>query len=541
MVAMSRAGSSLSMLDAAAQRLSCSVVLRRLMSIAFAWLALALAWCGGALLVPVAAAEELAAGPLYDRFRLTLEPGERTEVLGPLLYIQEDWADWPEGLEELALPEEPTAVQEAATTLALPPLFSCLRRPSVEGFSWDFLYPLMTYDRYGEEYKLQVAQLLSFSGGQSQAGAMSRGFSLFPLLFFKRSDDPKQNYSAVLPFYGHTRQRLFRDEVRVVLWPLYAQTRKKDIVTDNVLVPFFHLRHGEGLQGWQFWPLIGREHKEITSRTNLFGEAEPVWGHDRSFVLWPLFFHNTSDVGSTNAVRQRVLLPFYSLQLSPAKDTRTYLWPLGPTVVDARAEGYRQVGVPWPLIVFARGEGKTTDRLFPLYSHSRYREGDTTWVLWPLFWQRHTHGEALERDLVRFGFFLYTDITDRNVATGQTKRRTDVWPLLTARRDFAGNERFQLGAPIEAILPGNPSVARNWSPLWSLWRSETNARTGAKSESLLWNLYRSERAPGVRKCSLLFGLIQYEAGPDGARWRWLHLFGGKRARGTTKDHVSERR
>jgi len=481
------------------------------------------------------------AGPLGHRFRLTLEPGERTEVLGPLGFSQENWTDWPEELGSLDLPVEATAVQEAAATLALPPLFSCLRRPAVEAFSWDFLYPFVTYDRYGKEYRLQLAQLLSFSGGQSQTGADSRGFSLFPLLFFRRSDDPRQNYSAVLPFYGHTRQRLFRDEVRVVLWPLYAQTRKQDIITDNYLVPFFHVRRGTGLRGWQFWPLFGQEHKDLTWRTNQFGDVETVWGRDELFVLWPLFFHNTSEIGSTNEVRQRVLLPFYSIQSSPAKDTRTYLWPLGPTLVDARAERYHQVGLPWPLIVFARGEGKTTDRLFPLYSRSRYRDGDTTWYLWPLFWQRHTRGEALERDLARFGFFLYTDITDRDRATGQTKRRTDVWPLFTARRDFAGNEQFQLFAPIEAILPGNPSVARNWSPLWSVWRSEKNAQTGAHSQSLLWNLYRSETAPGVRKCSLLFGLIRYQAGPDGSRWRWLYGFGGKPAKGTTTDHVSKRR
>jgi hypothetical protein len=516
--------------------------LRRFVLIKIAWITLALAWSGsGVLLRAVADQGGLEAGLLYDRYRLTLEPGERTEVLGPLFYTQETWADWPEGLGLLDRPSEPTAVQEAALTLALPPLFSCLRRPAVEGLSWDFLYPLMTYDRYGKEYRFQFFQLLSLSGGQSQAGTEAHGFSLFPLLFFRRSDDPKQNYSAVLPFYGYAQQRLFRDEVRVILWPLYAQTRKKDIITDNYLVPFFHVRRGDGLRGWQFWPLYGQEHKDLTTHTNLFGDPETRWGHDARFVMWPLFFHNTTEIGSTNEVRQRVLLPFYSFQLSPAKDTRTYLWPLGPTFVDARAEQYHQVGFPWPLIVFARGEGKTTDRVFPLYSRSRYREGDTTWYLWPVYWQRHSRTEALERDLTRLAFFFYTDITDRNRATGQTKRRTDLWPLFAARRDFEGNERLQLFAPIEAILAVNPSVERNWSPLWSLWRSEKNAKTGAHSQSFLWNLYRSETAPGVKKCSLLFGLIQYQAGPDGVRWRWLHVFGGKHARGVKTDHVPERR
>ncbi len=505
-------------------------------------LALLLAGCdGGGLLRGGTQAQDAAWGPFYHRFRLTLEPGERTEALGPFYYRQDVWEEWPEELGVLDIPDEPTPVQEAATTLALPPLFSSLRRPGVAALSWDFLYPIMTYDRYGVESRLQVAQLLSFGAGRSQDGTESRGFSLFPLIFFRRSGDPARDYSAVFPFYGHTQQRLFRDEWRVVLWPLYAQSRKKDVVTDNYLVPLFHRRHGDGLRGWQFWPLIGQERKETTWRTNSLGGVETLWGREALFVLWPLFFRNTIDIGSTNAMRQRVLLPFYSLQLSPAKETRTYLWPLGPTFVDAHAEGYRQVGFPWPLIVFARGEGKTTDRVFPLYSHSRYREGETTWYLWPILWERHTRTQALERDLTRVGFFLYTDIAERQRATDRTRRRTDIWPLFASRRDFEGNERFQVFAPIEAILSSNPSVTRNWSPLWSLWRSEKNARTGARSRSLLWNLYRSEAAPGVKKCSLLFGMIRYEAGPAGARWRWLGLFGGKPARGATRDHVPELR
>ena len=31
---------------------------------------------------------------------------------------------------------------------------------------------------------------------------------------------------------------------------------------------------------------------------------------------------------------------------------------------------YREWDAPWPLIVFARGEGKTTTRVWPLYSRA---------------------------------------------------------------------------------------------------------------------------------------------------------------------------
>ena len=74
--------------------------------------------------------------------------------------------------------------------------------------------------------------------------------------------------------------------------PLYAETRKKDVVTDNYVVPFFHLRHGDGLHGWQFWPLVGNEHKDVTTQTNGFGDVTTIGGHDSFFALWPLFFND---------------------------------------------------------------------------------------------------------------------------------------------------------------------------------------------------------------------------------------------------------
>ena len=88
------------------------------------WVVLALLSAGCGVGVPLcggAQAQDAAWGPFYHRFRLTLEPGERTEALGPFYYRQDVWEEWPEELGVLDLPGEPTPVQDAATTLALPP------------------------------------------------------------------------------------------------------------------------------------------------------------------------------------------------------------------------------------------------------------------------------------------------------------------------------------------------------------------------------------------------------------------------------------
>ena len=174
----------------------------------------------------------------------------------------------------------------------MPPLLSYTRDPATESEEFDFLYPVMTYDRYGDQYRWQFFQLLSFAGGPTQQETARDRFTLFPLYFQQRSSDPSENYTAVFPFYGHLKHRLFRDEIFFVMFPLYSQTRKKDVVTDNYLWPFFDLRHGDGLHGWQFWPLVGNEHKDVTTQTNGFGDVKTIGGHDSFFALWPLFFND---------------------------------------------------------------------------------------------------------------------------------------------------------------------------------------------------------------------------------------------------------
>jgi hypothetical protein len=129
----------------------------------------------------------------------------------------------------------------------------------------------------------------------------------------------------------------------------------------------------------------------------------------------------------------------------------------------------------------------------------------------------------VDRKRTRIFLFLYSDIKVKNLETGKDRRRQDFWPLFTRTRDLNGNDRLQIIAPLEPILPFNDSVEREYSPMWSLWRAEKNPRTGAASQSLLWNLYRHETAPSSKKCSLLFGLFQYQSSSEGRQMRLFYL------------------
>ena len=452
------------------------------------------------------AERDIIAGPAWSDYRLTLESGRRQEAAGPLFAAEQTGLEWQWGLA---------------------PLFSYTRTPDVDWTESESLYPLFTWRRFGTEYRVQLMQLLSFSGGGTQDGPDCRLFTVFPLYFQRRSDDPKLNYTAVVPFYGHLENRLFHDDIKFVLFPLYSETRKNKVVTDNYLYPFFHLRSGGNVTGWQFWPVLGAEQKRPGQVTNSVGEVETDGGYDRFFAAWPFFYKDLSGLGTTNQEDRLEVAPFYSRLRSPLRDETCYGWPFGYWRTDDRGKKYRERDFLWPFVVIARGE-KTETRVFPFFSRGAARGLEDDYYLWPLYKYLRTESPGFERERTRIAFFLYSDLREKNRENGEQLHRVDFWPFFTYSRDMEQKERLQALSLLEPFFPNNQSVARDYSPLWSLWRTEKDGRTGAASQSLLWNLYRRESAPGTKKVSLLFGLFQYQSGDKGAHWRVCYIPFGKK-------------
>lgn len=479
-------------------------------------------------LVQIKAADENASfGPLFERFPLTLTLGDRTEAVGPFFYEEE---------------------QPSQYLWSLPPCMSFVSNQQEDWREFDCLYPVFTYDRFGAEYRFQILQLFSFSGGTLQSGETKDRFTLFPLYFQQRSADSNENYTAFFPIYGKLRNRLFRDEINFLLWPLYVKTvrssgvgsvggdeflslgsrwaksLRRDVTTYNFVAPFFHLRYGDGLRGWQFWPLVGHERKAVTVRTNSWGDVETIAGFEKSFVLWPFCLAETREIGTTNSSYFKALLPFYSSLRSPNRDSTSYLWPIGLTLTEDRARKYRETDVLWPVFVYARGEGKTTTRFWPLFGVSHNEVMQRNFYLWPVYRYSKVHSDPLDRSRTQILFFLYSDVHEKNTESLKQSRRVDCWPLFTRTWDQSGSSRLQVLSLIEPVLSKSKSVDRNYSQLWSLWRSEKNARSGAASQSLLWNLFRHQRMPNRNtKTSFLFGLFQHQSAPGGSGLRLFFI------------------
>lgn len=440
-------------------------------------------------------------GPLIHDFENTLSGGIRREIAGPIYYREQ---------------------AGSKRTRAFPPFVSRTDDPDLDYTEVDVLYPVFTYDRFGKESRVQLFQMLSLSDSSEQDDSVRQKLSFFPLYFQQRSTNSAKDYTALFPFYGTLKNRMLRDEIKFVMFPAYGMSRKRDVVTRNYLYPFFHLREGNHLQGWQFWPLVGRETREPHTITNDYGFEVHVPGHRKEFALSPFLFRNHLDIGTTNEVRETAVLPLVSLSRSPARDSSVYLWPFLKFTND-KANQYREWGFPWPLWVIARGEGKHMNRFWPLFSQARKGDLEGVFYLWPFWKEKRALAAPLDRRRTRIMFFLYSDIVERNTDTGEAMQRRDLWPLFTYRKELDGRERLQALSLLAPLLPNNKSVERNYSPLWALWRTEKNPATATRSDSLLWNLWRREITPGQRKNSYFFGLLRSTKTDDGTDWTWFHF------------------
>lgn len=455
-----------------------------------------------ALFLPARGAfgDDLSAGPAFAQFPLTIGIGHRTEAAGPFYYNEHNDID---------------------KTWALPPFFSHQADPSIDEFENDALYPVFTCVKYGTQYRAQFFQLISVAGGENPGEVQAHRFWLFPIYFQQRSSNTNENYTALFPVYGHLKNFLFRDQIYFVMFPGYSQTHLRDVVNNNYFFPFVNTRHGNGMHGWEFWPFYGMEHKVVTLVTNTWG-VETNGAHDRLFVMWPIHFWENNGIGTDNPEKIRADIPFYVSIRSPKRDSTSVIWPFFNWIND-RDRKYREWEMPWPFIVVARGPGKHAVRVFPFYNHAYNNELVDNFYAWPVYKYNSIYAPPLDRRRTRVLFFLYQNTIERNTDTGKFKRRVDLWPLVLHTHDFDGATRLQLFAIAESLFPNSPGIDRNWSPLWSVWRSENNPVTGANSQSFLWNLYRRDAAPGAKKISCLFGLYQYQSNSEGKKLRLLYI------------------
>ncbi len=456
-----------------------------------------LIWGLGLLLTPVAGAadaqsdqaglapairrEPINLWPLYDA---RYDPVDRAEVrsgLGPLFYS--------------ARPQDGTWAD-----LAVRPFYYRHRESLLDKEEVESLYPVLQYTRSEQDWQFQFLYVVDFRREGSSEAEWEKRADLFPLYLSGRTETG-ETYRWLFPFGGKAYDRLGRDEIEFVLFPLYVRTVWRGAERRFFLWPFFMITQGEGHTGFRLGSLYGEEQKEGVFQ--------------RQFVLWPFFIRERTDLDGDNPGENLVILPLYMASRSPQVDNYVVLWPFFHYVED-RARQFQQWSVAWPLFIIARGESRHVNRFLPFFTEERYVLRDLLLVkemrvrnfavLYPLYIRTEdkTATSLVVRD--RILWWLYSDI--RETGKDGDARRVEMWPFFRYVRNKEGWVTSQALALLEPLMPSNDVFERNWSPLWAIYTYRRNPE-GDEAHSVLWNLVRVEATREGRAVEVLGPLFAY--------------------------------
>jgi hypothetical protein len=469
------------------------------------WAAIVLLVLAGMLGLPAQGRAEDEAGPplnLWPVFDVRTDPLERARVrtgVGPLVHSSR-------------------SLDGDIEEFALRPLFFWRGDKAARTSEWEFLYPLATYRRQEADWDFQFLQLLNARAEGSPEAGRGEQSGFFPF-YFRGVRETGEPYFGILPLWGKVYDRLFWEEFEWVLFPFYARTVRAGAQTSYFPWPLVSVTRGlhpeDQHRGFRIVPLYGEEVKE--------------GAFEKYFVLWPLILYQRTGLDGEEPEELRAFFPLYVARRSPKFDQTTVLWPLF-THTDDRAKHYEQWDVVWPIVKYARGEGRQALFIFPLYMHDRkllrdeflFREirYEDLGVLFPLFVRQTEEVIGSRKVRHRILWYLYSD-TEEEGRDGST-RRIDAWPFLRYDRDREGTVILQTLALLEAFLPRNEWIERNYSPLWALYTYRANP-AGESVRSFLWNLVRHEDTHAGRSIEVLGPVFAYRETGDDAR---ASLLGG---------------
>jgi hypothetical protein len=216
-------------------------------------------------------------------------------------------------------------------------------------------------------------------------------------------------------------------------------------------------------------------------------------------------------------------------------EATSLLWPL-LTWERQPSRGHRSFTL-WPLLRFTTTEadGRTVRRVLPFWISYRDTQTEFRSVLWPLFWwRRDPLADGGERESW-YALPLFFAARERRAEGGEAAE-TRLWPLASARRERDG------GGVIRILDPGIPPLldpevlSRNFGFLYEAWSDRRAPAAPAERVRRGWlGLWHDAEGSGHRRrsfagiggrwnepdgtahTSLLFGLLRWRTGPDGAR------------------------
>jgi hypothetical protein len=396
------------------------------------------------------------------------------------------------------------------------PLFLTTR--TGEAVERNLFYPLFTWKSQPGYSSFSFFHLIEHQSNAGDTRPRNDRFDIWPVYFSRHASDPEKSYQAFFPIGGTLKNRLGRERISFVLWPLYMQTEKKGRVVTNTPWPIIRSYSGPGYDGFEVWPLFGRN--------------THAGDYDHRFYLWPLFHYSLDNMAAPVPDKRVVAIPFYASASGPGYISQTYVWPFFGYTHRTQPDVYDERRYFWPFLVQGRGSERMVNRWAPFYTHSIVKGNEKTWYLFPLYRHMDWQSDGLQQDKRQFLFFLYWSLQQRSLTNpaAAPAHKTHVWPLFTSWDNGAGRRQVQALSPFEVLFSRNEKIRQLWSPLFALYQYDRQPDTTVR-HTFLWNAITWRRSPDSREFHL-GPLFETKQDPELKRWSiGCGLFGFRRATG----------
>lgn len=400
------------------------------------------------------------------------------------------------------------AEQPGATGTSLRPLWVWERSADGAEAAADFLWPLGGYRADDRHATFRLVPLHVRHARRGEAGP--DWDAVTGLLLWCGRDPEDGAYASLFPLGGTLKNRLGKDRIDYVLFPLWSRTAVGATRSTNVLWPVFNRTAG-GVHGGKVWPLFGRYRKERDDGT-------PV--SDRRFALWPLVTFHRDGLDTEHPSRLLFVFPLYGSFEGRTRSDRAWLFPFfrHRTIRgNAPREDWK---VPFPFVHVGGGEGYRRRDFWPFGGRLQVGGLRRTYALWPLV--RRTTREGTEgRDAKTFVLPFYVRTRSWGPDGDPVRSRRLVWPLFARSEGPAGTRSRQ-------ILPllwfrDDTAPGRLFGPLTRLY-GVSESGEGGRRVTAAFGAFTSVRRPGrARDWRILGGLLGRETS-DGARRRTRFLY-----------------
>ena len=417
----------------------------------------------------------------------TLNPGPRRENFAPFFIYSEDEKRGGVAFDALG-PLFSYRKDDAEKDVAFRPFFHSQTQP--DRYRLDYLYPLGGHEKTETRYHSYFFLVYSTSRDLTEEPTQKKERN-FLLAFWGKTNEG-ESYGGLFPIYGNLKKRFGRDELDFALWPLYTHSREGEAHAYTLLWPFFSLYTGKR-EGFKVWPLAGYDHKENDYR--------------KFFFLWPFFDFEKRNLYTDDPTNVEMVFPLYVNMSSQKQVYRSVLFPFFSYTYD-EFYNYKEWDVPWPFIMWGKGDGRYMFRIFPFYNRYQFNEFYSGYILFPAYWYTGDEDENSRHRLNRYLLFS-KDETRFWKKDLQEERRLRVWPFFYYRQEKEGGVFLYWPCIIPFDLEG---IERNWSPLLTLYEYRSTPE-GDRESKLLWGFYVHRKNPTRSLFELSF-LFSYYSAPE---------------------------